>query len=89
MGLLLHQHFKRGSCLVHLASIIRRAIGGSSLVVDFIFISLRSLTHFGILRLLCLLQSIDIVPGLVGVIMVLQFWSREESRGLGNSETLV
>ena len=89
MGLLLHQHFKRGSCLVHLASIIRRAIGGSSLVVDFVFISLRDVTHFGILRLLRLLQFVDVVPGLVGVVMVLQFLSREKSGGLGKSETLV
>ena len=73
MGLLLHQHFGKGS----------------SLVVDFIFICLRGLTHFSILRLLCLLQFINIVPGLVGVIIVLQFWSREESRGLGKSKTLV
>jgi hypothetical protein len=86
---LLHQHFKRGSCLVHLASIIRRAVGGSSLVVDFVFISLRDVTHFGILGLLRLLQFVNIVPGLVGVVTVLQFLSREKSRGLGKSETLV
>jgi hypothetical protein len=89
MGLLLHQHFERGSCLVHLAGIIRRAIGGSSLVVDSVFISLRDVTHFGILGFLCLLQFVDIVPGLVGVVMLLQFLSREKSSGLGKSETLV
>jgi len=88
MGLLLHQYFKRGSCLVHLAGIIRRTIGGSSLV-DFAFISLRDVTHFGILRLLRLLQFVDVFPGLVGVVMVLQFLSREKSGGLGKSETLV
>ena len=75
MSLLLHQRFKRGSCLVHLAGIIRRAIGGSSLVIDFVFISLRDATHFGILGLLRLLQFVDIVPGLVGVVLVLQFLS--------------
>ena len=89
MGLLFHRHFKRGSCLVHLAGIIRRAIGGGCLVVNFVFSSLRDATHFGILGLLRLLQFVDMVPGLVGVFMVLQFLSREKSGGLKRSETLV